>query len=100
MTIVTIGVVGYILYVTGRKILTECLLRRDAIQTRAIIIDEENYIGSKPLSPNRSYSYCFYVNGESYTNDSKDPKLQVGDSIDIEYVRYWPSLNRRISGSN
>lgn len=99
MTIVTIGVIAYILYVTGRKVLTGYLLRRDAVQTRAVIIDEENYIGSKPLSPNRSYSYRFYVNGEAYKNDSKDPKLQPSDSIDIEYVKYWPNMNKRFSNS-
>jgi hypothetical protein len=91
---------GYIFYKVGKKQLTGYLLKQNAQQTRAVIIDEKNYMGNSPVSHEGSYSYLFYVNGEAYKNDSKDLKLQIGDSIDIEYVKYWPSLSRRISTSN
>lgn len=90
---------GYIFYKVGKRHLTGYLLKHDARQARAVIIDEKNYMGNSPVSHEGSYSYLFYVNGEAYKNDSKDPKLQIGDSIDIEYVKYWPSLSRRISTS-
>lgn len=91
---------GYIFYKVGKRQLTEYLLKHDAQRSRAVIIDEKNYMGNSPVSHEGSYSYLFYSNGEAYKNDSKDPKLQVGDSIDIEYVKYWPGLSRRISTSN
>ncbi|PUZ21651.1 hypothetical protein DCM91_16600 [Chitinophaga costaii] len=91
---------GYIFYKVGKRQLTGYLLKHDAQRARAVIIDEKNYWGNSPVSREGSYSYLFYVNGEAYKNDSKDTKLQVGDSIDIEYVKYWPSLSRRIYASN
>ncbi|MFY0256480.1 hypothetical protein ACDQ55_21300 [Chitinophaga sp. 30R24] len=98
--IVFLVMFGYIFYKVGKRQLTGYLLKHDAQRARAVIIDEKNYMGNSPVSREGSYSYLFYVNGEAYKNDSKDPKLQVGDSIDIEYVKYWPSLSRRISASN
>ena len=98
--IVFLVVFGYIFYKVGKRQLIEYLLKHDAQRARAVIIDEKNHMGNSPVIRESSYSYPFHVNGEAYKNDSKDPKLQVGDSIDIEYVKYWPSLSRRISASN
>lgn len=103
-TIVTISVLfvmlSYVFYKFGKRQLTGYLLKHDAQRAKAVIIDEKNYMGNSPVSHEGSYSYRFYVNGEAYKNDSKDPKLQVGDSIDIEYVKYWPVLSRRYLPQN
>lgn len=56
-------------------------------------------MGNSPVSHDGSYSYLFYVNGEAYKNGSKDPKLQIGDSTDVGYVKYWPDLNRRVAAA-
>lgn len=88
---------GYIFYKVGKRQLTGYLLNQDAQRARAVIIDEKNYMGNNTRA--YSYSYLFYVNGKAYKNNSQDPKLHIGDSIDIEYVEYWPSLSKRISTS-
>lgn len=90
---------GYIFYTIGKRKLTQYLLQKNAIHTKAIIIDEKNNWGNSPVSHEGSYSYLFYVNGKTYKNDSQDSKLQIGDSIDVEYVKDWPSLNRPVSDS-
>ncbi|MDR6568813.1 hypothetical protein [Chitinophaga ginsengisegetis] len=95
--IIFLVVFSFIFYKVGKRQLTGYLLNHDAQRSRAIIIDDKNYMGNSPVSRERSYSYLFYVNGEAYKNDSKDPKLQIGDSIDVEYVKYWPGLNRRVA---
>ncbi|OMP79385.1 hypothetical protein BW716_09830 [[Flexibacter] sp. ATCC 35208] len=90
---------GFFICKVGRRILTGYLLKHDAQRTRAVIIDEKNPTGNSPVSHDGSYSYVFYINGEAYTNDSQDSKFQIGDSVDVEYVKSWPFLNRRIRTS-
>lgn len=88
---------GFIIYKVGKGQLTSYLLKHGGHRARAVVIDDKNYMGNSPVSREWSYSYLFYVDGQAYTNDSKDPRLQVGDSIDIEYVAHWPGLNKRVA---
>ena len=37
-----------------------------------------------------------YVNGDIYESDSNIPGLRVGDSILIEYVKFYPFFNKPI----
>lgn len=98
--LIIVGIIGYIFYIIGKRKLAEYLLKDNAVQAKAVIIDVKNALVNSPVSHKFSYSYLFYVNGNAYKNDSKDPKLNLGDSIDVEYVKNWPSLNRPIANSH
>ncbi|NLR79728.1 hypothetical protein [Chitinophaga eiseniae] len=96
-TIITLLVMfGYIFYKIGKVQLAKYLLKHDPRRARAVIIDDRNYWGNSPVSHTWSYSYRFYINGKAFDNDSQDPQLQIGDSIDIQYVKDWPIFNRPI----
>lgn len=96
-TIITLLLIfGYIFYNIGKVELTKYLLKHAAQRARAVIIDDKNYQGNSPVSHTWSYSYLFYVNGKAYDNDSHDPTLQIGDSIDIQYVKDWPFFNKPV----
>ena len=69
-------------------------LKNGGVQVRGVIIDEKNYLGNSPVSRTFSYSYQFLVDGKVYKNDSHDPNLAIGDSIDIVYVKKSPNLNK------
>ncbi|MCW3467938.1 hypothetical protein [Chitinophaga nivalis] len=88
---------GYMFYTIGKRKITQYLLKRNAVQTKAVIIDEKNNWGNSPVSHEGSYSYQFYVDGKIYKGDSKDSKLQINDSVDIEYVKHWPDLSRPVA---
>jgi len=90
--------IGHIFYAIGKRVLTSYWLQHDTVRVNAVIIDEKNYAGNSPVSHQGSYSYLFYVNGEAYTNNSHDSKLQVGDSIAIEYAVGRPYFNRPATG--
>ncbi|TWF32853.1 hypothetical protein FHW36_113108 [Chitinophaga polysaccharea] len=87
---------SYFFYKIGKVQLTKHLLKYDAQQARAVIVDDKNYWGNSPVSHTWSYSYRFYVNGRAYNNDSQDPQVRIGDSIDIQYVKDWPIFNRPV----
>lgn len=54
---------------------------------------DKNYLGNSPVSHEYTYSYQFNADGKLYTGDSNDPKLVVGDTINVRYVIGWPSIN-------
>jgi hypothetical protein len=85
---------GYIGYKVFRREATNHLLRRDAMYTRGVIIDVRNYVGNSPVSHEYSYSYEIVVGGKTYTGDSHDPSLRVGDSLDVQYVKGSPWMNK------
>jgi hypothetical protein len=97
INIITIVVLSYTVYVISERLLTGYLLKYDGQQTKGVIIDEKNTVGNNHLNPRKTYSYLFYVNGRAYTKNSKDLNLQIGDSVDIKYVKYWPYWSHRIS---
>lgn len=94
--IVVIAVVGLLSYKVIVRVLTNHLLKTDAKYMKAVIIDEKNNYGNSPVSHEGAYSYRFTVDGKIYTNSSLDSRLKVGDSIEIEYVKSFPSLNRPV----
>lgn len=89
-----IGVFGYLFYKIGRRQLTDYLLKSGTQRVRAVIIDEKNSMGNNTRA--YSYSYLFYVNEKAYKGDAKNPKLQVGDSIDVEYAKDRPEYNKAL----
>jgi hypothetical protein len=92
--ILFIGIIGIFSYRIFKRALTNYWIKRDPVLTKAVIIDDKNVSPNQPVRPEWSYSYRFTVNGKSYTNNAHDPKLKVGDSVEIEYVKDWPVLNR------
>jgi hypothetical protein len=72
--------------------------RRDHIakayitRTNAVLINDKNYRGNRSFE--FSYSYTFKIGDKSYTGNSHDPSLEVGDTVEIEYNKNNPDLNR------
>jgi len=77
-----------------KRALTDHMLGNNAQHTKAIIIDEKNYEPNQPVKAEFSYSYMFIANGKQYTGNSHNTKLSIGDTVEVEYVKSWPSLNR------
>ncbi|GAB3794998.1 hypothetical protein GCM10028819_10300 [Spirosoma humi] len=68
-------------------------LEGETVQTRAVVIGKKNYLGNSPVSQQFSYSYRFSVNGNSYEGDTRDPDLQIGDSLIIKYLPNNPEYS-------
>lgn len=63
-------------------------------KVKGVIINEKNYERRGHLTNRFSYTYKFYYEGEHYTNDSNNEDLKVGDSIDIVFISFFPSINK------
>lgn len=87
---------GYFIYKIVSYHLAAYLLEGDVLYARGVVIDERNYHGNSPVSQTYSLSYVFIVDGKEYKNNSHDPALQVGDSVDVKYVRSWPGFSKRV----
>lgn len=70
------------------------LLDKNPTITKAVIVNEENYLGNSPVSHTFSYSYEFIANGKIYREDSRNEKLKIGDSVLVEYVNSFPYFSR------
>ena len=84
----------FFIYKLAFRALSDHLLKDNAQTTKAVIIDERNYNGNSRVKLDFSYSYQFEINGKTYTGDSHDPSLKIGDTIEIEYVKDSPSLTK------
>jgi hypothetical protein len=93
-TVLAVIVLGYFTYKIFKRSLTGYLLRNNAIITKAIVINEKNYPPNQSVKPEFSYSYEFTVNGLSYTNNTHDTQVKPGDTVEVEYVKKLPSLNK------
>lgn len=93
-TIILIWVFGSLGYKIGKRVITDNLIKNNSVHIKAVIIEDKNYMPNQPVHPEFSYSYQFIVNGKHYTNNSHDISLKVGDSVEVEYVKDWPFLNR------
>ncbi|WP_157580911.1 hypothetical protein [Segetibacter koreensis] len=74
--------------------MTNSLLKENAGQTKAVIINERNYMGNQPVHPKFSYSYEFTISGKKYTGNSHDTTLTIGDTVEVEYDKDMPSINK------
>jgi len=82
----------YFIFLIGKRFLTDRISKSDIIYTKAVIINEKNFMGNR--SERFAYSYQFLINGEKYTGDSHDENLKVGDTVQIEYDKNHPILNK------
>lgn len=90
-----IVVLGYFVYLFVKRSLTDHI-PKDSPHMNAVIIDSRNYNGNSPVRNDYTYSYSFNVNGKTYTGDSHDQTLKVGDSVEIEYNKNYPSINKPV----
>jgi hypothetical protein len=95
-----IVIFGYFFYTIGKNTLADHISSKNAVHTKAVIIDEKNYMGNQKVNPEFSYSYLFIVNGEKYKGNAHDISLQVGDTIDVEYDKKHPGINRTLHPIN
>lgn len=51
-------------------------------------------MGNHPVDPQFSYSYQFEIDGEKYTGNSHDPTPMVGDTVEVEYNKDHPGINK------
>ena len=84
----------YLCYWFSYGIITDLLIKRYSVLTKAAVIDKENTYSA--FKDDFTYSYQFQVNGKSYERNSDIFNLKVGDSIYVEYVRFCPYLNKSI----
>lgn len=74
--------------------LKDYLIDKYKKETKAVIVDERNYLGNSPVSHEYSYSYSFDVEGNLYNGNPHNSSLKIGDSIKIEYCNLFPKFNR------
>ncbi len=58
------------------------------------VINEKNLERESHLTNRYTYSYEFMYENESYTNNSNVRDLNVGDTLTIEFNKYFPFINR------
>jgi hypothetical protein len=71
-------------------------LKSRPVFIKAVIIDKRNYNPNESIPTGFSYSYRFLLDGKVYEGNALDKSLRVGDSVEVEYVRGVPSLNRAV----
>jgi hypothetical protein len=86
--------VGVFVFKTCRGVISAQLLKTRAVYIKAVVIDKKNYNPNENIPDGFSYSYRFYVEGKAYEGNALDKALHIGDSVQVEYVRGWPSMNR------
>lgn len=89
-----IVLIGYLIYKIAVNSFTDHFLGNSPKITKAVIINKKNYVPNHPVSHIFSYSYQFEVNEEKYTGNAHDPALQIGDSVEVEYNKEHPGINK------
>ena len=51
-------------------------------------------MANQPVAPKFSYSYQFVVKGEKYTGNAHNTGLKVGDTVEVEYNKDHPNINK------
>lgn len=91
--LIILGLISFWTYIFISRHVKNYLLEHKSQKTKAVIINEKNYMGNSPVSHEYTYSYSFDVNGETFKGNSDEPKLKIGDTITVRYVSSWPSIN-------
>jgi FtsP/CotA-like multicopper oxidase with cupredoxin domain len=92
--LIPIVLVGFLIYKIAMNSFTSHFLGDKPQRTKAVIINEKNFMGNHPVDPLFTYSYKFTVDGKTYTGNSHDTALKVGDSVEIEYNKEHPRINK------
>jgi hypothetical protein len=94
--ILLVIILGSFFYQIIHRVLTDFLIKRYPVHTKAIVINEKNYYPHSYVTHDFAYSYTFTVDGKTYTNNSHNINSKIGDTIEIEYVKNFPSFNKPI----
>jgi FtsP/CotA-like multicopper oxidase with cupredoxin domain len=86
--------IGYFIYLVGKRFRTDHIPENNVTYAKAIIINNRNYNINHRATSEFTYSYSFIVNGTTYTGNSQDQTLKIGDTVEIEYNKNNPSLNK------
>ncbi|WP_295673821.1 hypothetical protein [uncultured Mucilaginibacter sp.] len=92
--------IGYIIYKIAMNSFTDHFLGSNPQRIKAITIDEKNFMGNQRVEPKFSYSYSFKVNGQLYKGNSHDTALRVGDTVEVEYNKDHPGINKPLHPKN
>jgi len=98
--VLVIFMMGSIIYKIRRNYIANHISQSNAIHIKAVIIDDRNYMGNQRVKPEFTYSYQFIVNGEKYKGDSHDLTLKVGDTVEVEYDKKHPNINKPLHPKN
>ena len=89
-----IGFFVFFIYKVGRRTISDHLLKQNPEHTKAVIINERNYNGNSRVKLDYTYSYSFKIDGEEYTGNSHDTSLNIGDTIEVVYVKNNPNFSK------
>lgn len=71
------------------------------VHVKAVIIDEKNLAdGEQPAASKLSYLYVFTVDGRLYKGNPDNNTLNVGDTVEIEYNKDHPNINKPYIAKN
>ena len=91
--ILSIGIVLlFFLYVLNGSI-DAAILAKNGIVTKGVIVDIRKRGGGKP---GHYYYYRFYYNGRLYTNSDQFIYKEIGDSVDVIFLKDNPKENHVI----
>ncbi len=86
--------VGYFIYLVAKRFRTDHISENNIVYSRAVVTSEKNYEMNHRATSAFTYSYSFVIDGETYTGNSQDKTAKVGDTIDVEYDKSNPTLNK------
>jgi len=92
--------VAYLIYKIAINSFTDHFLGSSPQYIKAVIIDEKNYEPNQPVRAGFTYSYQFKVNGKIYTGNSHDESVGIGDTIEVEYNKDHPRINKPLHPKN
>lgn len=97
--LIVILVVGYPIYFLIRSGVRSYQLSNDNKLIKAVVIDEENYVGHSPVEHRFYYSYEFIVDRKVYRGNTKSNRYKIGDSVNVKYSISNPSFNEIVKSS-
>lgn len=60
-----------------------------------ITAEEYTFTNSSVIKKDSYHNgYEFIINGKIYTGNSRQNKLSIGSPIEVEYCKFYPSMNR------
>ncbi|MCI4443124.1 MAG: hypothetical protein JHC39_06405 [Lentimicrobium sp.] len=95
--ILAISLFGYLISKIIRNSFTDSIIGNNPQTTKAIIINDKNYEPNSPVGLEFTYSYEFIVDGKSYRGNSHDQTLKIGDTVEVQYNKEYPSINKPLN---
>lgn len=86
--------IGYLIYLFGKRFLTDHISENNIRHAKAVIISHRNYDPNNRVTSKFTYSYSFIIDGKTYEGNSHDTAVRIGDTVEIEYDKNHPTLNK------